>query len=143
MLATMSLQPAQLSLFCTVALLVVTAYFLLGSIPLLTLKHDNPVDSRFIRTFYLTYYRLALVAAIAATVTYAMASRPGFAAGAAGIVVLTWALRRRIIPRMDALGERAHADADTAIPAFRAIHKQAILINLGQLVGILASLGAL
>ena len=139
----MTLQPQQLALFCTVALLVVTAYFLLGSIPLLVLKHDDPVDSRFIRSFYVTYYRIALVTATAATASYALASRPAFAAGAAGIVVLTWVLRQRFIPRMDALGTQIHANAEVAIPGFRKIHKRAILINLAQLLGILGSLGAL
>jgi hypothetical protein len=142
-LIAMALQPHQLALFCTVALLVVTAYFLLGSIPLLVLKHDDPVDSRFIRSFYVTYYRIALVTASAATASYALASRPAFAAGAAGIVVLTWVLRQRFIPRMDALGTQIRANAEVAIPGFRKIHKLAILINLAQLLGILGSLAAL
>lgn len=139
----MPLQPTQLALFCTVALLAVTVYFLLGSIPLLVLKHDDPVDSRFIRSFYLTYYRIALITATVATASYAMASRPWLAAGAAGIVVLTWVLRQRFIPQMDALGTQIHANAAVAIPAFRQIHKRAILINLAQLLGIVGSLGAL
>ena len=50
----MTLQPQMLALLFTVILLAVTTYFLLGSIPLLTLKHDNPMDSRFIRSFYIT-----------------------------------------------------------------------------------------
>ena len=58
----MTLQPQMLALLFTVILLAVTTYFLLGSIPLLTLKHDNPMDSRFIRSFYITYFRLALIA---------------------------------------------------------------------------------
>jgi hypothetical protein len=58
------LQPNQFALFFTVALLAITAYFLLGSVPLLILKHDNPVDSRFIRSFYITYFRMAFVAAV-------------------------------------------------------------------------------
>ena len=139
----MPLQPNQLALFCTVALLAVTAYFLLGSIPLLVLKHDDTLDSRFIRSFYVTYYRFALVTATAATAAYAMASRPWLAAGAAGIVVVTWVLRRRFIPQMDALGTQIHANAEVAVPAFRRIHKRAILINLAQLLGIVGSLGAL
>jgi hypothetical protein len=43
------------ALCCTVALLVVTAYFLMGSVPLLILKHDTPLDARFVRGFYNTY----------------------------------------------------------------------------------------
>eukprot|EP01041_Mallomonas_annulata_P019726 gene19726-39184_t len=59
----MLLTPTHAALLSTVALLAVTAYFLLGSVPLLVLKHDNPMDARFIRSFYITYYRLALFTA--------------------------------------------------------------------------------
>lgn len=139
----MPLQPNQLALFSTVALLVVTAYFLLGSIPLLTLQHDTTLDARFIRSFYVTYYRFALVTVTFATISYAMASRPVFAAGAAGILVITLVLRKRFLPKMEALGAQMGDDAATAIPAFRQIHQRAILINLAQLLGILGSLTAL
>ena len=136
------LQPNQIALFFTVAMLAVTAYFLLGSVPLLILKHDNPVDSSFIRSFYLTYYKIALVTAVGATAAYALASRPVFAAGAAAIVVLTWVLRGKFIPRMDQLGSQIQAKDMIAIPEFRKIHKSAIAINLAQLMAIVGSLGS-
>ena len=137
----MTLQPSQIALFFTVALLVVTAYFLLGSVPLLILKHDNPMDSKFIRSFYLTYYKIALFVATAATASFAIAGRPAFAAGAATIAIVTWVLRRRFIPMMDELGTQIRSEDLIAIPAFRKIHKSAILINLTQLMAILGSLG--
>jgi len=65
--SAMMLQPNQFALFFTVALLAITAYFLLGSVPLLILKHDNPVDSSFIRSFYITCFRMAIVAATGTT----------------------------------------------------------------------------
>ncbi len=49
------------ALFFTVALLVTTAYFLLGGLPLLVLQHDTPTDARFVRGFFNVYYRAALV----------------------------------------------------------------------------------
>ncbi len=137
----MLLQPSTIALFFTVALLAVTAYFLLGSVPLLTLKHDNPVDARFIRSFYTTYYRIAFVAAVGTTVSYAMAGRPAFAVGAAAIVILTGVLYKRFIPLMDQLAPQILAKDTEAIPAFRKIHKSAILINTTQLLAILGSLG--
>ena len=139
----MSLQPSQYALFSTVALLVVTAYFLLGSIPLLTLQHDTTLDARFIRSFYVTYYRFALVTATGAAISYALASRPGFATGAAAIVAITVLLRRHYLPKMDVLGAQMGDNAAVAIPAFRQLHQRAILINLAQLLGILGSLAAL
>ena len=44
------------AMVCTVVLMVTNAYFLMGSMPLLTLRHDTPLDARFIRAFYATYY---------------------------------------------------------------------------------------
>ena len=103
--SAMMLQPNQFALFFTVALLAITAYFLLGSVPLLILKHDNPVDSRFIRSFYITYFRMAFVAAVGTAASYALASRTGFAVGAAAIATLTLVLRARLIPRDSQVGD--------------------------------------
>ena len=130
------------ALLFTVAMLMVTAYFLLGSLPLLILKHDNPVDAKFIRAFFSMYYRLALVTALGAAVSYALSGRSGFAAGAAANAGLMWVLRGQFIPRLVALESRIKTEDLLAIPAFRQMHKTAILINLGQLVAILAGLGA-
>ena len=52
------------SFFFTVALLVTTAYFLMGGLPLLTLKHDTPLDARFVRGFFDVYYRAAFWASL-------------------------------------------------------------------------------
>ena len=137
----MLLQPPTIALFFTVALLAVTAYFLLGSVPLLTLKHDNPVDARFIRSFYITYYRFAFVVATGTAISYALAGRPAFALGAGGIAILTLVLRGKFIPMMDQLAPQIAANEVVAIPAFRKIHKSAIIINTSQLLAILGSLG--
>ena len=134
------MQAAQAALFFTVAMLMVTAYFLLGSVPLLTLKHDNPVDARFIRSFYVTYYRFALVASVGATLSFAWAGRYGFALGAGMIVLITLALRRQLLPQMADLGVRIAAQGPVAIGQFRRIHTAAIAINATQLAAILGSL---
>ena len=126
----------------TVALLVTTAYFLMGSVPLLVLKHDTPRDSRFVRSFFNTYYLAAMFTAAATAVSYAIAGRPAFATGAAGLAVLAAALRRRVIAKMDALQTQIQAGNTDAIPGFRRTHITAILINLAQLVVIVWSLTA-
>ena len=136
----MLLTPTHAALLSTVALLAVTAYFLLGSVPLLVLKHDNPMDARFIRSFYITYYRLALLTATATAVCYVLAGRTGLALGAAGVALLTLVLRTKFIPHMDRLASQIRGNDLLAIPAFRQIHKTAILINVAQLLAILASL---
>ncbi|MES3002583.1 MAG: hypothetical protein V4787_17975 [Pseudomonadota bacterium] len=128
------------ALFFTVALLVTTLYFILGSIPLLVLKHDTPLDSRFVRAFFNIYYRAAVFTAGATAISYAFAGRAGLAAGAAALAVLAFVLRGKVIPRMDALGAQIQANYMDAIPGFRKTHMTAIGINVVQLVVIVWSL---
>jgi len=128
------------ALFFTVALLVTTAYFLLGSVPLLVLKHDTPLDAGFVRSFFNTYYLGAMFTASATAVSYAWGGRLAFAAGAPALALLAVILRRKVIPTMDALRARIQAGEPHAIAAFRRIHVAAILVNLGQLVIIVGSL---
>jgi hypothetical protein len=122
------------ALFFTVALLVTTTYFLLGSLPLLVLRHDTPLDSRFVRGFYNTYYLAALTTASATALTYALAGRAVIAAGAAALALLAAVMRRTILPKMDSLRTQIQDGRTVAIPAFRRIHVTAILVNLAQLV---------
>ena len=124
----------------TIAMLCVSVYFLLGSVPLLILKHDTPVDGNFIRSFFNLYYRVAAFVAGAATLSYAFSGRPCFAVGAAVIAVLSVVLRRTIIAKMDLLRGQIQTTDIEAIPEFRKIHFRAILISLVQLVVVVWSL---
>ena len=128
------------ALFFTVALLVTTAYFIMGSIPLLILRHDTPLDARFVRAFFNVYYVAAFITATATAISYAFASRLGVAAGAAALALIAVVLRNRMIPKMDALGAQIQVDYSTAIPGFRRTHVTAIVINVVQLVVIVWSL---
>ena len=131
----------QVSLIFTVAMLAVTTYFLFGSIPLLILKHDNTMDSKFIRSFYITYFKSAIVVSTAAAISYAAAVRPIQAIGATAIAILTLVLRFKVIPQMDQLGSEIREDNNLmAIPEFRKIHKSAITLNFAQLITVLGSL---
>jgi len=132
--------PILAALFFTVALLATTAYFILGSIPLLVLKHDTPLDSRFVRAFFNLYYRAAFVTAAATSVSYAIAGRLAAAGGAAALALIAIVLRNQVIPKMDALGAQIQSDFMDAIPGFRRIHVTAIVINIAQLAFIVWSL---
>jgi hypothetical protein len=90
--------------FFTVAPLMTTAYFLLGSVPLLVLKHDTPLDSRFVRGFFNIYYLAAMFTAVATAVSNGFAGRPVIAVVAAALALLAGMMRRRGIPKMDSLG---------------------------------------
>mgnify|MGYP001039532080 CR=1 FL=1 len=103
------------ALVFTVILMVITAYFLMGSVPLMILKHDTPLDARFVRGFFNTYYVAATYAAGATSLSYAVAGRFVFAAGAAGLAVVTIFLRRTVMQRMDSLRVELQANAASAM----------------------------
>ena len=128
------------ALFFTVVLLVMTTYFLLGSAPLLILKHDTPKDFRFVRGFFNTYYLGATFVACGAAASYAFAGKTVFAAGGLALALLAVTLRRHVISRMEVLGARIQGGEGDAIQAFRSTHVAAILVNLAQLVLIIWSL---
>ncbi|MBP7566045.1 MAG: hypothetical protein KA795_08560 [Burkholderiaceae bacterium] len=122
------------ALVFTVALVMTKAYFLMGSVPLLVLKHDTPLDARFVRGFFNTYYVLSLITAGGTAFGYALAGRPALATGAALLALLAFVLRRQVIPKMDALGAQIQSSGVAAIPGFRRTHLIAIGLNLAQLV---------
>lgn len=117
----------------TVVLLVANAYFLLGGLPLLVLKHDVPLDASFIRGFFNVYYRVAFWSAILASVSYALWGRFTFSFGAASIAVIAVLLQKRVLPMMQELGGHIQANNAGAIQRFRGLHAVALLIILVQL----------
>ena len=130
-----------LALFFTVVLLAITTYFIMGSLPLLILKHDTPMDARFVRGFFNAYYRAVPLAAMCAAVSYAFAGRPVYALATAALAVLAELVRRFVIPRMDALRGRLQSDEDGRfVPAFRRVHLTAIVANVVQLAITVGSL---
>ncbi|NUZ05374.1 hypothetical protein [Piscinibacter koreensis] len=122
------------SLGFTVAMLVCTAYFLMGGLPLLVLKHDTPLDARFVRSFFNLYYKVAIGTSLGACVSYALWGRLRFALGAGALLAVTLLLRRTLIPAMQQLGNRIQGDDQRSIRDFRRIHIAALAINLLQLV---------
>ncbi len=122
------------AIFFTVVLLVTTAYFLMGGLPLLILKHDTPVDARFIRSFFNLYYKAVFVAAAGAAIGFALSSRFTFALGVAGIALVVFLLRRQLILAMDKLGEEIQTGQGMAVKRFRQVHSTALFANLAQLV---------
>ncbi|MEY4751062.1 MAG: hypothetical protein RIQ60_3276 [Pseudomonadota bacterium] len=132
--------PSQFALLFTVVLLAITAYFLLGGLPLLILKHDVALDARFIRSFFNLYFKVAMVAALGGTVSYFMADRWAFAVGGATITLLAVALRSTLIPAMDNWGGRISEQDSAAVRQFRRVHATALALNVAQLLTLLVSL---
>ena len=126
------------ALVFTVILLAVTAYFVMGSVPLLILKHDTPLDSRFVRGFFNTSYVVSASIAGATALSYALAGKLVFAAGASALALFATVLRRVVIPKMDSLRAQMLLDGagaiERAVADFRRTHQAAIALNLVQLV---------
>jgi hypothetical protein len=125
------------ALVFTVALLVTTAYFLMGGLPLLILKHDTPTDARFVRRFFEIYYHAAIITSGGATLAYALAGQFAFAAGTLAILVFALLLRRRIAAAMAQVGEQIQQDRGSAVSRFRRIHTAALAANGIQLIVLL------
>jgi hypothetical protein len=127
---------AAFALFFTVVLLVTTAYFLMGGLPLLILQHDTPIDGRFIRRFFEVYYKAALFAAGGACISYGLWGKPLFCLGSGAIAAVVLGIRRSVLPAMERLGAQIQASAPAALAGFRRVHTTALAANLLQLVGL-------
>ncbi len=132
--------PKVLALVATVLMLMSLGFFVLGSTPLLILKHDVPMDSKVVRQVFHYCYRLVAVMAAAASLGFALQGRFELALFLVGIAGLALTLRHWILKRMDELRSTMH-DGDTeAIRKFRRLHVTGIGVNLAQLVVIAVGL---
>ena len=112
------------ALVCSVILLLIAACFLMGSVPLLILKHDTPLDARFVGGFFKLYFVATTYAALAT----------------AALALLAFGLRRVLVPLMAALVPRIQAREAGAVLAFRRLHAGLILVNLATLAVMVWSL---
>lgn len=125
--------PIVMALIPTVLLLVWMGFFMMGSLPLLVLKHDTPLDSRFIRGLFNVYYLAVMLTAGAAALGFAWTGKPAFALGMMCIATLAFALRRwLVIPRMDLLRDMI-PESGSAIFRFRRLHIAGMMLNVAEL----------
>jgi hypothetical protein len=125
-----------LAMFSTVVLLVWMGFFMLGSLPLLVLKHDTPLDARFIRGLFNVYYLAIMITATVGAACFALADRFLFALVFAGIGLIGVASRRTFIGRMDVLRSTMTATDRAAIRRFRQLHIGGMLANVTQLLAL-------
>ena len=119
-----------LALVSTVLLLMTLGFSVLGTTPLLVLKHVQPMDSRVIRQVFHYCYRLIAVVAIAACIVNALVDRQDVSVCAGAIAILVLALHHWILMRMDALRVTMH-DGDTqAVSNFRQLHAMGVFMNI-------------
>jgi len=128
--------PKTLALVSTVLLLMSLGFFVLGTTPLLILKHDVPMDSRVVRQVFHYCYRLVTVVATVAAIGYAWNGRPQLSLGIACIALLALAMHEWLLARMDALRTTMHDGDSAAIKRFRKLHVTGIAVNAMQLVAV-------
>lgn len=127
--------------FATLVLLLVwMGFFMLGSLPLLVLKHDTPLDARFIRGLFDVYYKAVMVVAVAGTLTHAWAHRPGTTVGMAAVGGVAFCSRRIVLARMDRVRATMTAHDVPAIRRFRQLHVAGMALNLVQVLVICVAL---
>jgi hypothetical protein len=124
------------ALLSTIPLVMCMGYFFMGSLPLLVLKHDIPMDSRFVRGFFNTYYVAVACTAIVPTISYALVGHLAFSAGMVAIAALALFLRKVVLPHMDGLRIRIESGDATAVTEFRHIHIAGMALNFIQLVAL-------
>ncbi|MGQ3003391.1 MAG: hypothetical protein ACT6UH_06700 [Hydrogenophaga sp.] len=124
-------------LLSLVALIFPMVFFTFASPPLLILKHDTPQDARFVRGLFNYYYSVVVVAASLGGLGQLAVGRVAVGLAMGGVAAFVFAVRRWVVPRMDALRERIAGGDASAIPSFRRLHMAGILLNLVQ-VGVVA-----
>jgi len=117
------------ALVSAVVLLVWMGFFLAGSLPLLILKHDTPVDSHFIRGLFNVYYTAIMSVGAVGALSSALAGRPAIALALGGVAAIGFAGRHWFIARMDIVRSTMTADDTSAIRQFRRLHIAGMLIN--------------
>lgn len=119
-----------------VILLVWMGFFMLGSLPLMILKHDTPLDARFIRGLFDVYYKAVIAVAVAGTLSHALGNRPSTTVAMMLVGLVALASRRAILSRMDALRATMTAADVTGIRRFRRLHVLGMSLNFVQLLAI-------
>lgn len=120
--------------FATIVILLVwMGFFMFGSLPLMILKHDTPLDARFIRGLFDVYYKAVMVTASAGALAHAAVGRPVIATGMAGIALIAFISRRSILSRMDRLRDAMTATDTARIRRFRQLHVWGMVLNVVQL----------
>ena len=118
------------ALISNTLLLVWMGFFMMGSLPLLILKHDRPVDARFIRGLFKVYYTAILATGTVGAFSYALAGRSAIAIVLSAVAAIGFAGRRWIVAGMDRVRSAITADDLPAISRFRRLHIAGTLLNV-------------
>ena len=121
------------ALISTVVLLVCMGFFIMGSLPLLILKHDTPVDSLFIRGLFNVYYVAIMSTAAVGALSCVFAGRLAIALALSCVAGFGFAGHYWLVSRMDTVRGTMTADDSSAIAHFRRLHIAGMLLNVALL----------
>jgi hypothetical protein len=121
------------ALISAVVLLVWMGFLMMGSLPLLILKHDTPVDSHFIRGLFNVYYVAIMSTAAVGALSSVFAGRLAIALALGCVAGFKFAGRRWLVSRMDRVRGAMTADDPSAIAQFRRLHVTGMLLNVALL----------
>lgn len=121
------------ALISSVLLLVWMGFFMMGSLPLLILKHDTPLDSRFIRGLFNLYYVAIMCTSAVGALSCALAARAVLALALSCVTALGFAGRHWLVSRMDTVRSTMTPDDSSAIGQFRRLHIAGMLLNVALL----------
>ena len=119
--------------FFTVLMIISMGFFMMGSLPLLVLKHDTPLDASFIRGLFNVYYKAVVVTGSIGALCYMAAERPTMALTLGCFAMLGVAGRHWFISRMDRVRSVMTAEDREAIRGFRRLHITGMLVNVACL----------
>jgi hypothetical protein len=128
-----------LASFALVAAIVGAMLFFAGAVAPTVFRVLQAAEAgRFLRAQFRVYYLVLGIATLAAALLAAAAGRWREAALIA-LVAAGFALARQgLMPRINALRDRALAGDAAAEPAFQALHRTSVWLNAFQLLGLLA-----
>ena len=130
-----------LSLISIVLTLGWMLYLLLGSLPLLILRYDDPSDSHLVRGMFDVHYKTLMILATIGAISSAIAARTILTVAFVGIVCVGFCARYSIVSRMDRLHATMHPAIPPAIRSFRRLHMSGLLLDLALMAGFFAALG--
>jgi len=119
-----------LALVSTVLLLMSLGFSVLGTTPLLVLKHLQPMDSRVIRQVFHYCYRIIALMALAACLGNALEDRMGLSVYTGIMALWVLVLHRWMLARMDALRTLMQAGDSDAVRRFRFVHALGVGMNI-------------
>jgi hypothetical protein len=120
-------------LLATVVLLFPMGVFMFTTPPLLILKHDTPVDGRFIRGLFNLYYVSVITLASVGAAGCLIVGKIAVALAMGGLGVFVAGIRRWMISNMDRQREGMARGQPGAIPRFRRLHMTGMALNVLQL----------